>query len=78
MNSSNSDLTFASGIDLEGKLVVDAGTITIGNASDENLISYGGTIDINSGSVNIAGRYDRVNSDATSNFNMTGGAITLA
>ena len=78
MNSSNSDLTFASGIDLEGKLLVDAGTINIGNAADENLISYGGNIDINSGSVNIAGRYDRVNSDATSNFNMTGGAITLA
>ena len=78
MNSTTSDLNFASGIDLEGKVLVDAGTINVGNASDENLISYGGEININSGEVNVAGRYDRVNSDATSNFNMTGGSITLA
>lgn len=77
MNSANSTMSFGASVNLSGELVIDDGTVAIGDAADENLISFGGTIEINNGIVSIAGRYDRNNTESTSTYIQTGGSLTL-
>jgi Secretion system C-terminal sorting domain len=78
MTSANSTMNFGASINLRGDLLIDAGTVIIGDAADENIISFGGLFEINGGAVNIAGRYDRNNTESTSKFTQTGGTLTLA
>lgn len=64
-------------ITLYGKLTVTSGTLNIGNATNNNLTSYGGVVTFNGGSINIAGRLDKAGTPALSFFNMTNGTLTL-
>ena len=77
MNSANSTMSFGAGINLLGDLILDDGIMVIGDAADENIISFGGNLEINGGSMSIAGRYDRNNSESTSNYVQTNGTLTL-
>ena len=75
LNSSTAIMNFSAGINLSGLLRVSSGTMTIGNANNENLTPTAGTLNIQGGVLNIAGRYI-ANTTATS-FSMTGGAMNL-
>lgn len=65
-------------ITLYGLLRATAGTINIGSAADNNLTSYGGTITIDGGTVNIAGRLDRAGPTILTYFTMSSGTLTVA
>lgn len=65
-------------ISLFGYIKVTAGTANIGNAVNHNLTSYGGSLIINGGSMNIAGRYDSPGKPILSFFTMTSGTLTVA
>ncbi|HEU4719129.1 MAG TPA: PKD domain-containing protein [Bacteroidia bacterium] len=78
LNSSTATVTTTGGsINLYGELMITAGTMTLGNASDDNLISQGGLFTMNGGTMNIAGRYDRSNTATLSRFIITGGTLTI-
>jgi len=64
-------------ITLYGTFHATAGTVNIGNASDNNLTSYGGTVIIDGANVNIAGRCDNVGTTVLTYFTMSSGALTL-
>jgi trimeric autotransporter adhesin len=74
MNSTNGIMQFAASINLVGDLRVDNGTVQIGNAANENLISFGGLFEINGGLVQIAGRYSP-NTGSISRYQQTGGSV---
>lgn len=69
--------TIGGTITLYGKLTVSSGTLNIGNATNNNLTSYGGVVTFNGGSINIAGRLDKAGTPTLSFFNMTNGTLTL-
>ncbi len=74
MNSANSIMQFGASVNLVGDIQIDNGTVQIGNASNENLISFGGLLEINGGLVQIAGRYTP-NAGAISRYQQTGGSL---
>ncbi len=65
-------------ITLYGLLRATTGTMNIGNAANNNLTSYGGTITIDGGTVNIAGRLDRAGPTILTYFTMSSGTLTVA
>jgi len=65
-------------ITLYGLLRATAGTMNIGSAANNNLTSYGGTITIDGGTVNIAGRLDRAGPRILTYFTMSSGTLTVA
>ncbi|PJA07394.1 MAG: hypothetical protein COX70_06900, partial [Flavobacteriales bacterium CG_4_10_14_0_2_um_filter_32_8] len=69
--------TTGGSITLYGKLNVSSGTLNIGNATNNNLTSYGGVVTFNGGSINIASRLDKAGTPTLSFFNMTNGTLTL-
>ncbi|MCB0495574.1 MAG: fibronectin type III domain-containing protein [Cyclobacteriaceae bacterium] len=77
MNSTNSTMNFGANVTLTGDLKLDDGTLLVGNAADENIISNGGFLEVNGGALAIAGRYDRSTTESTFNFIQTNGTITL-
>lgn len=77
MNSASSVLNFLSSMNFQGDLTVNAGTVRIGDAADENLISNGSDIIINGGLVEVAGRLTRPSYISITNFTMTGGTLIL-
>lgn len=77
INSPNSFIKTNSHVLLYGSLTLSAGTLTVGNGPDENLISYGGNLTITGGNLNISGRLDRANTSTITNFNISGGTMTL-
>lgn len=77
LNNPNVTLNFRGNLVLAGRLNIDAGTINIGDAADENLESSGGIVDIKGGALNVAGRYFSTNINTLSNFNISGGTFTI-
>jgi hypothetical protein len=77
LNNAGTTISTGATVTLYGYLRVSAGTLNIGNASDENLTSYGGTITIDGGTVNIAGRLDRAGVTILTFFNMTSGTLKV-
>ncbi len=72
INTTGGSITFA------GTIQVSSGTLNIGNATDNNLTSSGGGYLIMAGgTVNIAGRFDRVDVTTTNCLYMSGGVLTL-
>ncbi|MFI5221300.1 MAG: fibronectin type III domain-containing protein [Bacteroidia bacterium] len=79
LNNSGAVLSTTGGtITFLGLVRATSGVINIGNASDQNLTSNGGTIIIDGGTINIAGRFDNAGLAALTNFTMSSGLITLA
>ncbi len=77
VNSATATVTFGNTINLYGNLIVNAGTVNIGNANNENVASNGGTFQINGGTVNIAGQYYSANINTLAKFTMAAGTLTL-
>ena len=76
-NSSAVVSTTGGDLSVVGILRITTGTLNIGNAADNRLIYSGGTITIEGGAVNVAGRIERSNLTTIINFNMSGGVLTV-
>ena len=76
-NGSSTTWSFPAGISLSGNLIVNAGTVNIGDATNENVASDGGMFQVNGGTVNIAGRYYSANINTLAKFTISGGTLTL-
>lgn len=75
LNSGTTTLTSNDPINLLGNITVNAGTFTIGNASDENLQTLGGTVALSgTGIMNIAGSYYVNGINNIANFSIGGTA----
>lgn len=74
MNSANSVMQFAASVNLEGTLRIDIGTIQLGDAADESLVSFGGQVEVNGGVLQIAGRY-APGTTSISRYQQTGGTV---
>ncbi|MEQ9412486.1 MAG: fibronectin type III domain-containing protein, partial [Cyclobacteriaceae bacterium] len=51
MNSATSTMSFGAGINLLGDFQLDNGIVIVGNAANENIISFGGRLQINGGAM---------------------------
>ena len=69
--------TIGGDLSVAGILHITTGTLNIGNAPDNRLVYSGGTITIEGGAVNVAGRIERANLTTVVNFNMSGGVLTV-
>lgn len=78
INNAGATISSGNSITLYGYLRVSAGTLNIGNASNENLISYGGTIYIDGGNLNVAGSLGKFGPTILTNFTISSGQLTLA
>lgn len=73
-------VTMNSNITLNGLLRVDAGTLNVGNANNENIIlnnNAATAFEMNGGAVNIAGRLTSSAVNGTGTFTLTGGTLTV-
>lgn len=77
INSATSTVNTGSSLTATGDLTLSAGTLNIGNAADENLISGGGQITVSGGTMNIAGRFDRTFSTTITKLSISGGSIIV-
>ncbi len=77
MNSTNSVMNTLGSVTYFGPFRVSGGIVNIGDAVDENLTSGGNIVSISSGTVNIAGRFDRTNGVNLTDFRMSGGLLTV-
>lgn len=77
LNNSNAVVTLSNNLELIGILRVDAGTFTVGNASNETLTSNGGELTITGGTLNVAGRYVSSTINNLSRFTMSGGTMLV-
>jgi hypothetical protein len=77
VNNPNVTLNFRGNVVLAGRLNLDAGTINIGDATDEYLESSGGIVDIKGGAMNVAARYFSTNINTLSNFSISDGVFTV-
>lgn len=78
LNNSGATMSTGATVTLYGYVRATAGTLNIGNASDENLTSYGGTITIDGGTLNIAGRLDRAGLTILTYLTISSGTLTVA
>ncbi len=77
-NAAASLSTTGGTITLFGLLRATAGTMNIGSAANNNLTSYGGTIKIDGGTVNVAGRLDRFGPTVLTYFTISSGTLIVA
>lgn len=77
LNNTNANLYFGNTINLLGTLRCSAGTLSLGDLVDENIISNGGKLIIDGGTANIAGRYGRTGLSSLSNFTLSSGTLRL-
>lgn len=77
LNSNNATINTGAGITLIGKLTITNGTANIGNAADEDILSSGGSITMNGGALNIAGKYYNVGINNLSYFSISNGTVTV-
>lgn len=77
LNASNVTLNAGNTITLTGKITVSNGTLNIGNAANEDLLSSGGTINLSNGAVNIAGKYYSTGINNLSFLSVSGGTLTV-
>ena len=61
-----------------GYIEVSAGTLNVGTAADQSLLSNGGDIFIYGGSVNVAGSFNRTNNVTITRFTMSAGTLRVA
>lgn len=78
LNSSSLTVNTTGGnINLFGQLQVTSGTMNIGNAANNCLMSNGGLFTMDGGTVTIAGRFDRLNTATLTRFTITNGTLIL-
>lgn len=77
LNSANSTISTGAGITLTGKITVSNGTMNIGNAANEDLLSSGGSFSVSGGVANIAGKYYSTGINNLTYFSISGGTINV-
>lgn len=77
LDNPNATFSFQDDLNLLGEIRLMNGTINIGNAANENIISDGGNVFIRNGVMNVAGRYFNSNLNNLSSFSISGGTFTL-
>jgi hypothetical protein len=77
LNSAGSTINFGGGVTMYGNLTNTTGTMNIGNAVDEDLVSNGGILTSSNGTTNIAGKYYATGINNLSKFNINGGTVIL-
>lgn len=75
LNSPTSALSASANITCNGNITIASGTINVGNAANEDLISNAGTLIMTGGVLNVAGKYNTTG--ASSTFSMTGGTLNV-
>lgn len=77
LNNKNATLRLNGGLTLFGYLTVQAGSIHIGDADNENLESKGGHILINGGDLFVASRFFSTDINNLTDFSITNGTLTV-
>lgn len=77
VNSANATLNTGAGVTLSGRITVSNGTLNIGNAANEDLLSSGGSINVSGGALNIAGKFYSTGINNLSYFSISGGTVTV-
>ncbi len=77
LNNANAAITFQGDLNLGGDLIVENGTLNIGDAANEYLLSTGGFVEVRGGALNVAGQYYSSNINTISNFTISGGTFTV-
>lgn len=77
MNSATSVMNTVAGIAFYGPFKVTNGLVNIGTAADNCLTSGGNIFTLSSGTINIAGRFDRTNGVNLTDFRMSGGLLNV-
>lgn len=77
LKNSNATLRFNAGLTLLGYLTVEAGTVHIGDADNENLESKGGHLLVNGGNLLIASRFFSTDINNLTDFTITSGTLTV-
>jgi len=62
-------------VGLSGLMRVTSGTVDLGNANNEDLTAGGGTLVVEGGELDIAGKYNA--SSTATTFSLTGGTINI-
>ncbi len=76
LNSPTALMSFSAGLGLNGLLRVTSGYVDLGNANNEDLAPNGGTLTVEGGTLDIAGKYNV--SASASSFNFSGGTILIS
>jgi len=77
LNSNTGIINTGAGITLSGKVTVSGGTLNIGDAANEDLLSSGGTLSVTAGVTNIAGKYYASGINNLCYFSISGGTVTI-
>lgn len=77
LNHASSTLLFGNAITLFSFIRVSAGTINVGDAANENLIVNGGTVTVDGGNLNVAGRLARNGLTSLLDFELSSGNVVL-
>jgi hypothetical protein len=77
LNSTNSIINFGAGVTLTGKITVSNGTMNIGNAANEDLLSSGGSFSVTGGVTNIAGKYYSTGINNLTYFAISNGTVNV-
>lgn len=77
LNNAGSVLNFGNTITLFSSLRVSAGTMQIGDANNENLVINGGSVIVDGGNLNVAGRLARSGLTARIDFLLSSGNVVV-
>ena len=78
INNSSAVVNTTGGIlDVNGDLYVTAGTLNVGNAVNNHLVSYGGRFVFNGGTVNIAGGFIPKDNYTITDLTLSDGTVTI-
>ncbi|MBL7932339.1 MAG: T9SS type A sorting domain-containing protein [Bacteroidia bacterium] len=77
LNNASSVLSFGNSLTVFSYLRCSAGTMNVGDANNENLIVNGGAVNIDGGTINVAGRFARFGLTARIDFNLSSGSLVV-
>ncbi len=77
LNSSSSTIRSLGTLTMYGNITVSNGIFNIGIAANEDLLSNGGYLTANGGTVNIAGKYYAIGINNLSKFTISGGNVVV-
>ncbi len=77
LNSSPSTINNGGSLTMYGNITISNGIFNVGNAANEDLLSNGGFLTTNGGTLNIAGKYYAIGINNLSKFSITGGNVIV-
>lgn len=77
INSNLATVNIGATLTMFGNVTVSSGTLNVGNAANEDLLSNGGFLTVTGGLVNIAGKYYATGINNLSKFTLSGGSIIV-